>query len=521
MYSKEINQLEGLRSAAVRPAKDVTGCSTLKRYYCQLHFLTSRFPMYKDGEAAVKFSWKDLYANMFCSLPDMSLEMVSILYNIGALHSQLGATDNRTTADGMKMSCTHFQCAAWAFQHVREEYPQAMGLDLSPDMMSFMYQLCLAQAQECILEKSMMDNRKAMIVAKVAVQTVDYYKQALKLLTECPADDNSFAETISSKLYKKWEKYLKFKVSYHGSIALLFQGQQSEEQQKMGERVAYYQAAFDKLEEAKKLSKNLENIEAVNEALTFVHDVVEGKRKAAKNENEFIYHEEVPNIALLSDVKGAPLVKGIPFNINDPEVSGPDIFARIVPMKAHESSSLYSEEKAKLLRKVGGMIESKDEELETFLSTLQLDELNMKANGNRLPQELVDKCAALSAKPDAIQNLIDAMNKLSDIYHDVEGMLSDIKELLHEEDVREKEYQLIMGKRPPSIAATDLTREAKKYQEAHGKASESNQTLHKAMVMHIANLKLLSLPLRELEQQIPSVVIDCKYYLNILYFLLK
>ncbi len=38
---------------------------------------------------------------------------------------------------------------------------------------------------------------------------------------------------------------------------------------------------------------------------------------------------------------GASLVKGIPFNPSDPEISGPDIFQRLVPMEAHEASSLY------------------------------------------------------------------------------------------------------------------------------------------------------------------------------------
>jgi tyrosine-protein phosphatase non-receptor type 23 len=44
-------------------------------------------------------------------------------------------------------------------------------------------------------------------------------------------------------------------------VSLLYQGQQAEEQQKMGERVAYYQAASEKLEEAMKLSKGMDNIE--------------------------------------------------------------------------------------------------------------------------------------------------------------------------------------------------------------------------------------------------------------------
>lgn len=38
---------------------------------------------------------------------------------------------------------------------------------------------------------------------------------------------------------------------------------------------------------------------------------------------------------------GAPLVKPLPVNPTDPAVTGPDIFAKLVPMAAHEASSLY------------------------------------------------------------------------------------------------------------------------------------------------------------------------------------
>lgn len=42
---------------------------------------------------------------------------------------------------------------------------------------------------------------------------------------------------------------------------MLYQGMQAEEQQKMGERVAYYQAAVETLNEASKIAKNLEQQE--------------------------------------------------------------------------------------------------------------------------------------------------------------------------------------------------------------------------------------------------------------------
>ncbi|XP_014253355.1 tyrosine-protein phosphatase non-receptor type 23 [Cimex lectularius] len=505
-YNSEIRNLESLRATAVRPVKDVAGCSVLKKYFCQLHFLQSRFPMGKEGKAAINFSWKDAYGHSVTTAADIKVEMVAVLYNIGALHSQLGSADDRTSAEGLKLACTHFQCAAWAFQHLKDSYPQPAGMELSPDVMQFKYHLCLAQAQECILEKSMTDNRKATINAKVATQIVDYYNLALNALLQPPAqDDPAIQDIVGSKVFKNWKKYMKFKVAYYCSISLLYQGMQSEEQQKMGERVAYFQGALNKLMEAIKLSKGLDQSEAVMETLVFTRDVVEGKRKAAKNENEFIYHEEVPELDSLPNVKGASLVKGIPFSVNDQEISGTDIFSRLVPMRAHEASSLYSEEKAKLLRRISSLIDSKDEEIVSFMSCLQLEYLKSHLESTNLPQEVVDRCAALSAMPDAIPNLMAAMDKLNEAYQHIDGMLKEINELIKEEEIAEKEYQSIMGSRPPSIVATDLTREANKYTEAHKKAAESNDTLHKAMTQHIENMRVLQKPLSEIQSGLPNL----------------
>lgn len=56
-YITEIHSLEQLRAAAVRPTLDVAGCQNLKKYYCQLHFLKSRFPMEEGQAVAVNFVW--------------------------------------------------------------------------------------------------------------------------------------------------------------------------------------------------------------------------------------------------------------------------------------------------------------------------------------------------------------------------------------------------------------------------------------------------------------------------------
>lgn len=47
-----------------------------------------------------------------------------------------------------------------------------------------------------------------------------------------------------------------------------------------------------------------------------------------------------------------------------------------------------------------------------------------------IPQELIDRAAALSAKPTATQDLVDVMGKLSNIYQEVESNLKEIDGLL-------------------------------------------------------------------------------------------
>ncbi|XP_055701901.1 tyrosine-protein phosphatase non-receptor type 23 isoform X2 [Phlebotomus papatasi] len=501
-YAKEFHALESLRNSAVRASHDMDGCSTIKRYYCQLHSLVHRFMSHTGDQISLTFAWKELYSGTATTFTDINHEMAAILYNAGALHTQLGAADARTNEEGMKLVCTHFQCAAWIFGHLRDNYKNVDMGDLGRHLMFFMQQLSFAQAHECILEKSLTDNRKAATVSTVASLIVNFYTVALGALTT-GGDEGIVYETVGSRTFKEWKRYVKFKIAYLTAILYLYQGQQYEEMQKMGERVTLYQAAFDKLEEAKKESKGMANQEQINEALIFTMDVIEAKRNAAKKENEYIYHEQVPDLATIPPVKVEKklMMNGIGFNPSDPEYVNNDIFHRLVPMEAHEGSSLYSEEKAALLRHVGAKVEEKDAELNAFVNSLNLDSLQFD-NTVKLPQGIVDRCAALHARPNAISDLVSSMSSLAESCSDVESMLQEIRELLEEEDAREKSYQKTMGSRP-SGHFSELIREYQKYQEAHNKAGESNETLRKAMGLHVSNLKTLAQPLSEITGVVP------------------
>ncbi|KAM6277362.1 tyrosine-protein phosphatase non-receptor type 23 isoform 3-T3 [Spheniscus humboldti] len=505
-YNEELRKLELLRQSAVNVPRDFEGCSTLRKYFGQLHYLQSRIPMGAEQEAAVPIAWTEIFSGKTVTHEDIKYEQACILYNLGALHSMLGAMDKRVSEEGMKVSCTHFQCAAGAFTYLRDHFPHSYSVDMSHQILNLNINLMLGQAQECLLEKSMLDNRKSFLVARISAQVVDYYKEA------CRALENSETASLLGKIQKDWKKLVQMKIYYFAAVAHLHMGKQAEEQQKFGERVIYFQSALDKLNEAIKLAKG--QPETVQEALRFTMDVIGGKYNSAKKDNDFIYHEAVPALDTLQSVKGAPLVKALPVNPTDPAVTGPDIFAKLVPMAAHEASSLYSEEKAKLLRDVMAKIEAKNEVLDQFMDSMQLDpetvdNLDMYSH---IPPILMEKCAALSVRPDTVKNLVQSMQVLSGVFTDVEASLKEIRDLLEEDEAQERKLQELLGKvpppqgspPPPSPGLAEVSKECSKYMEVHEKASFTNTELHKAMNLHIGNLRLLSGPLEQVRAALPS-----------------
>ncbi|RWS16464.1 tyrosine-protein phosphatase non-receptor-like protein 2 [Dinothrombium tinctorium] len=511
-YSKEIKELESLRNKAVKASRDVNGCSLLKRYYSQLCLLQNRFKGLKESE--LQFSWIDVYKGNVVT-GNLQLELDAIMYNIGALHGELGAIDTRSRAESMKVACTHFQCAAWAFEQLRDNAHSHKSKDMSHEIVSFMYQIMLAQAQECILEKSILDNRKASIIAKVAAQVIEYYNSALLVLLQAASngDSDNIIDIVGSKMYKEWKKFVEFKISYYGAICSLYMGNFCEEQQKMGERVAWYMSAEEKLNDAMKQSKGIDRSE-IDEALNFLSEVIIGKLTNSKKENDFVYHEAIPTSDKLTAVKGASLVKGIGFSVSDKEVCGNDIFARLIPIEAHELASVYSEKKDKIIRDISNRIQDKDQDLVTYMSSLQLDRDSLRPTSVSIPDELIEICAAMSVKQNALAEAKEALNKLEELCKDVDKNIKEARRLINEEEEKEREHQNKFGKRAPSMIIMELSKELSKHEETHKQAVQSNANLRSLLEQNADDIQLLAnCSAKDLESLLPppsNVPIDEK-----------
>ncbi|KAK2494501.1 hypothetical protein MC885_017129 [Smutsia gigantea] len=137
-------------------------------------------------------------------------------------------------------------------------------------------------------------------------------------------------------------------------------------------------------------------------------------------------------------------------------------------------------------------IEDKSKVLDQFMDSMQLDPEtvdNLNVYGH-IPPQLMEKCAALSVRPDTVQNLVQSMQG---VFTDVEASLKDIRALPEEDELLDQKLQEVR-----------LRREWAKYVEAHEKSSFTNSELHRAMNVHVGNLRLLGGPLDQVWAALPT-----------------
>lgn len=87
----------------------------------------------------------------------VAFEKACVLFNIGALYTQLGARQDRQTARGLDQAVDAFLRAAGTFTYICDNFTNAPSMDLGPHMLQMLVQLMLvswareasARAGEC------------------------------------------------------------------------------------------------------------------------------------------------------------------------------------------------------------------------------------------------------------------------------------------------------------------------------------------------------------------------------------
>jgi programmed cell death 6-interacting protein len=158
--------------------------AALQAYARALALVEPRFPVSPDRAHvhSLSFTWYDAFkTSKKVSLPSVHLERASVLFNLGAVYSQIALAADRVTDVGIRTACGAFQSAAGAFALLKESGLAAKAVaagattvDVTPDCAGMLEKLMLAQAQECFFEKVIAGGKPPALCSKVARQVRAY-----------------------------------------------------------------------------------------------------------------------------------------------------------------------------------------------------------------------------------------------------------------------------------------------------------------------------------------------------------
>ncbi|PVD20306.1 hypothetical protein C0Q70_18460 [Pomacea canaliculata] len=154
-YLSEISELTQVRQAIRTPERTYTGIELLIDYFNQLYYVEKRF-FHPERPLPLYFHWYDSLTGVPSIQKAIGFEKGSILFNVGALYTQLACKQDRTKRNGVVTACEDFERAAGAFRYLESHFRNAPSMDMQSETLSMLTSLLLSQAQECVLEEKLM-----------------------------------------------------------------------------------------------------------------------------------------------------------------------------------------------------------------------------------------------------------------------------------------------------------------------------------------------------------------------------
>lgn len=142
VYEDAIADFMDTRQAMRTPLRDNSGIGLLFRYYNQLYFVERRF-FPPDRSLGIYFEWFDSLTGVPSCQRTVAFEKACVLFNMGAVYTQIGAKQDRSTTKGLDAAVDSFLRAAGTFRYIHENFTNAPSMDLGPEMLEMLVQLML------------------------------------------------------------------------------------------------------------------------------------------------------------------------------------------------------------------------------------------------------------------------------------------------------------------------------------------------------------------------------------------
>ncbi|XP_035477212.1 programmed cell death 6-interacting protein isoform X1 [Scophthalmus maximus] len=503
-YLRAVEELNKLRKNALgRPLdKHESSLEILLRYYDQLCAIEPKFP-FSENQLCLTFTWKDAFdkgslfgGSVKLALASLGYEKTCVLFNAAALASQIASEQNLDNDEGLKAAAKYYQLAGGAFGHIKDTVLSALNreptMDISPETVCTLSHIMLAQAQEVFFLKATSDKMKDALIAKLANQAADFYCDAFK---QCQYKDNLpkyfyFQEVIPVLAAKHC--IMQANAELHQSIL-------AKQKKRFGEEIARLQHAAD-------LVKNVASRYDEYVSVKDLSDKINRALTAAKKDNDFIYHDRVPEVKDLEHICKAVLVKASPIT---PPLSQKftDLFEKMVPMAVQQSMSIYSQRKAETVNRLVGTMRETTNLCNGVLASLNLPAALEDLSGDSIPQSIAEKARSV-VQLGGLQSIEQLIKDLPELLTRNREILDESLKMLDNEETTDNELRTKFNQRWNRTPSGDLYKplraEGGNFRDILDKAVQADQVVRDRYSAHGDMIALLCRPEDELNAAIPS-----------------
>lgn len=516
-YIRDINRWKSLRDIGTGGVLHADRINSALNYHAQLVFILAKLP----SDINLEFSYAHAFASIPSSLPvtlrSIEFERASVLFNIAALYSQLAASEDRSGQDGLKRASAYYQNAAGVLAFLSTSALPKLGplvdsentpSDLTQDFVKSLEWLMLAQAQECVWQRAVVDHYKNSLIAKLAAKVSSLYNTSLLSIRLAAADSRD-------ALPPSWIPHLETK-KYHFNAASQFRKSMDElEASRYGDEIQRLMIAEADAKKGFNIAKRAGVAQAVLNDVKSLIDNVQKNLARAERDNDLIYHQNVPAPSVIAAIQEVSMVQSIiPPGLQDPKsVIGNDgiIFGDMLGWGAREAINIYNDNKGNLLQeKIVEPAQNFNEEADRILQSLNLpSSLEALERPVGLPPSLLRKAEEIRLEqgPAKIDVYLDDVQRHS---RHVLGILDEAMDILDseasEDEAARRETPI---NRPPSHEANqELVMKQQRYRTILTQAAESDELVRRKWEDWEDQIAELTRDEDELEALVPSSTVS-------------
>ena len=466
----------------------------------------------KLPQADVPFKWRDafekggLFSSGALTVSNMGFEKVCLLFNIGALMSNLGAYQGKESTYNdisLKQAIKHFQGAAGIFSALKHTScttanTNELTFDLQSDVLNLLQYVMIAQAQEAFFYKASNDKMKEQSIARIAAQCEEYYGEVYKQIQ---------ALNLSNKTnLPEWIEVFAMKQEAYKGVAEYYQALVAEQKKDFGEQITRLSKALEYL----KLAETKVTISLTNKFKEIINKATQSLEQI-KRDNDFIYHVKIPEHKTLVSISKAVLAK--PSNLPETFIPGEtDMFESLLPFGVHQSIQKLDQLRLEIVNTEISNLRELTQTLNAVLASLNLPASIEDVKGVEVPKSLQEKAQNLKQRG-GVEELEKLINELPELLQRNKEILVEIERSLNTEEESDSTFKTQFKEKWNRTPSNKLNQTWKdhinKYRNILQNAIEADNKVKLKYNSNIEKMKLLSNSESDLAKAIPASNSSC------------